>query len=250
MHRLVTGAQAKALRAEVYGRADADRRERTGLRIGLGVLDVVDRRLEPFRGRDDHHVRHAADGADRHEILRHVVAQPRIDRGRDRVRRGMHQHGVAVGFGLRRRSRSDRAAGAAAILHHDRLSELPGQLLEHDARHDVDRTARSERDDGADRLCRPCVGEGAGRQRSEEAESGQKRAMHGTSSLRLSEDEKASPVPPNQVEAVSGCGVAPGWGTRPSIAGRRTWNCRACRTCAARAERPPGNCRPPAPAPR
>jgi hypothetical protein len=67
----------------------------------------------------------------------------------------MRQHGVAVGIGARHQPGADRAAGAAAVLHDDRLAELMRQRLEHDARHDVDRAARRERDDGADLFRRP-----------------------------------------------------------------------------------------------
>ena len=55
-----------------------------------------------------------------------------------------------------------RAARAAAVLDHDRLAELRRHLLEHDARDDVGRAARPERNDRADRPRRPiCASRGA-----------------------------------------------------------------------------------------
>ena len=115
--------------------------------------------LKPSRRRDDHHVRHAADRAHGHEVAHDVVGELRIERRRDGVRRGMHQHRVAVRLGLGDHRRAERAARAGAILHHDALPELRRHLLKNDARHDIDGAAWPERNDGADRLRRPGLAE-------------------------------------------------------------------------------------------
>ena len=73
--RVVAGAQTEALRAQMHGRAYADGCEVGRVGIGLRPGHVVLHGLDAFRRRDDHDVRHAADGADGDEVARHVVGQ-------------------------------------------------------------------------------------------------------------------------------------------------------------------------------
>ena len=72
----------------------------------------------------------------------------------------MHQHGVAVGRRAGRCGDAGDAAGAGAIFEHDWLSELLGQLVEHDAGDDVVGVAGGERNDRGDGAARPGLREG------------------------------------------------------------------------------------------
>src|SRR5688572_13103099 len=62
----------------------------------------------------------------------------------------MHQDGVAVRRGASSRSDTDRAAGAGPVLDHDRLAQLLGQLVEHDAPGEIVGVAGRERNDRGD----------------------------------------------------------------------------------------------------
>ena len=101
-------------------------------------------------GRDDE--RYARERGDGGEILGHVERQAGIGGCHHDVRCGVHQQGVAVGFGFRDQARADRRAGAAAILDDEGLAGLLADLLEHGARGDVGGAAGGERHDDPDRL--------------------------------------------------------------------------------------------------
>ena len=103
-----------------------------------------------------------------------VVGQLGIERVRARER-AVDQDRVAVGRRLRHHVGADRAAGAGAVLDDDILSELPADLLHHDARDDVARTARTERHDHGDVARRPVLrggGSGEGGKRKERGQNG------------------------------------------------------------------------------
>ena len=73
---------------------------------------------------DRHDVGHRRDVADRAEIGQHVERQALVGGRIDRQRRGgAHADGVAVGLRPRDRQGADRAAGAAAVVHHHGLAE-------------------------------------------------------------------------------------------------------------------------------
>jgi len=61
----------------------------------------------------------------------------------------VHQDGVAVGSRLGDRVRADRAARPAAVLDHRGLAQGLGHALRDQARDDVGRAARGERNDDA-----------------------------------------------------------------------------------------------------
>ena len=80
------------------------------------------------------------------EILARIVTGVGIERRVDRERAGIgQQDGVAVGRGLCDRTGRDRAAGAAAVLDHDLLSERLAHPLGHQARQRVIAAAGRER---------------------------------------------------------------------------------------------------------
>ena len=58
--------------------------------------------------------------------------------------------GVAIGRGARDAADRDAAAGAADVLDDDRLAERRPHALGHDARGDIGRAARRERNDERD----------------------------------------------------------------------------------------------------
>lgn len=127
-----------------------------GPRLGGG--NEVAGCLERARRRNHEHIGRDSERNGRDEIARRVVAKLRVKRGGNGVRGAARQKRVAVGFGLCDRCSPDRSTGTRAVLDNDRLSELEAELLEHDARDDVGRASRGERDDGAERLLRPRLG--------------------------------------------------------------------------------------------
>ncbi len=89
---------------------------------------------------------------DRGEVLLRVVPCGGGEAGVHRERAGGAEQRVAVGRRSCDRHRADVAAGARAVLDDDRLSQRLLQPRLKQARHDVDRPARSEGHDDADRL--------------------------------------------------------------------------------------------------
>ena len=83
---------------------------------------------------------------------------------------------VAVRLRLGHDSAADGAACARAVLHHDRLPELRGKLLEDEPMDDVGRAAGAHGDDGVDRLRRPALGRDV---ECSEREKQQESAFHG-----------------------------------------------------------------------
>ena len=103
----------------------------------------------------DQHVVDVDRAHDRREVLHRVVRHLRVDADVDRERRDVaEQQRVAVGRRLGDGVGADHAARAGAVVDDDRLAERLGQRLLHDARIEIDRAARRERHDDADRLRR------------------------------------------------------------------------------------------------
>src|SRR6266508_3961073 len=70
---------------------------------------------------------------------------------------------ITIGLRLGDRPGADGAAGAAAVLHDDRLLHLRGGLVEHHAGKNVGEAAGRERNNRADRLRREALRDGRGR---------------------------------------------------------------------------------------
>ena len=108
-------------------------------------------------GGDHGHVRNRPEGNDGGKVARRIIGHIRIGGGRGRVGGGVDQDRVAVGVRLGDHGGADRAAGAAAVLHHDRLTQLARERIEHDASDDVEGTAGRERNHRPDGLGRPIL---------------------------------------------------------------------------------------------
>ena len=107
---------------------------------------------------------YCAERNDRREIAHRVVGQLGVGRRRDGVHRRVDEQRVAVRLRLRDRRHAERAAGTGPGLVDDGLADLARHVVEHRARHRVDRAARRERRDQADGLPgRPCWEPGPGR---------------------------------------------------------------------------------------
>ena len=84
--------------------------------------------------------------ADRLEISARIVAGIAVEARPDRQRAGIAQKdGVTVGRTLGDRAAADRAAGAAAVVDHDRLAKRLAHLVGDDARDDGGAAAGRER---------------------------------------------------------------------------------------------------------
>jgi len=70
----------------------------------------------------------------------------------------MRQDRIAVRRGFRHQRGAERAAGAGAVFDHDGLTELGGETVEHQPRHDVGRASRAERNRRLDQMRRPVFG--------------------------------------------------------------------------------------------
>ena len=82
---------------------------------------------------------------DGREILERIVAGVFVQTDAHHVLAAVTQQRVAVGRGLRRDARGERAACTGTVVHHDGLAELIGEFLPHQPRHDVDRPTRRAR---------------------------------------------------------------------------------------------------------
>ena len=123
---------------EMAGGADAGRAEIELAGLRLGERDELRERLRLDLGIDHHQHRHLGDVGDRDErglrVERHLGVEERIG-GEDAGRR--HQQRVAVGRGLGDRTRAGVAAGAGAVLDHDRLAERFRHLVADRARQHI-----------------------------------------------------------------------------------------------------------------
>ena len=96
------------------------------------------------------------DHPDRHKILARVIADIFVKRRPDGEGSGISdQQGVAVRIGLGRRLGADRAAGAAAIVDDDALTEQLAHLVGDDTRDDRGASSRRKRNDERDGAVRP-----------------------------------------------------------------------------------------------
>ena len=150
------GPQLQQLAGDVRRRAVADRGEMQPARMCLGlcndILHAVDRRAGVSRDQ----LRHADDQGHRGEIALDVIVEL-VEQRIDGVRGKREQEAVTVGRRFRGSLGAHRAAGAAAVLDDDRLSERLRQAILHDARDDIRPPARRVRHDEAHRLCGPVL---------------------------------------------------------------------------------------------
>jgi len=102
---------------------------------------------------DDQQKRCHRDGGDRHEIpdgiKRQILVKTWVDRLGPLVG---HQQGIAVGCGFRDRLGADHAAGARAILDHDRLLPALAEFLSNRTRKGIGRTTGGLRHDDPDQF--------------------------------------------------------------------------------------------------
>ena len=121
--------------------------------LGLGERDEFLQRLRRHLGIDRDHLRRLADRRHRQELLerveRHLLLHERIDHELP----GEHDaERVAVRRRLGDRQRRDRAGGGGAVLDHDRLAGLAGDVVAEQPRAEIGDAAGGEADDQADRL--------------------------------------------------------------------------------------------------
>lgn len=158
------GRSLEALERHVRRAADAasghvDRlllRQRDQFRQRLGLDLVV----------EDDAVRHVAGQRHRREVLERIVGKVRLHEGIDGERpvRADEQR-VAVGRRVRHEFGADAAAGAAAVVDHNRLAERARNAFADDAADDVGVAAGGERHDQVDRPV-GIGGEGGARQQA------------------------------------------------------------------------------------
>src|SRR3974377_220521 len=94
------------------------------------------------------------------EIAQHVELQIFVKRRIDCVGDGRNKKRIAVGGGLRRKTRGNVATGTRPVFDNERLSGRLGEFLSDNTGHDVDARARGETNDhanGPDRII-DCVG--------------------------------------------------------------------------------------------
>ena len=124
--------------------------------IGLGVVDQLLERLGLDLGVDDKDMRQPGEDHDRGEfglrIVWHVAEHELVQCERGRTR---HQNGIAVGRGLGGGHRPDIAGGAGAVVDHELLAELVGEILRDAASQQVHRAPGGKRNDQHDRACGP-----------------------------------------------------------------------------------------------
>src|SRR5205085_10159300 len=89
------------------------------------------------------------------EVPLGVERQAVVDGRVDGMRREREEQRMAIRSGLGGDRGADRATGTATVLDQDRLAELPGERLLHDARNDVGAAARRIRHDQVNGLRRP-----------------------------------------------------------------------------------------------
>ena len=151
------GRDLEPLRRPVRGGSEPGGGEVQHARVRLGGGDEVGERPPAFRGRGDQHARLHAEHGHRNEIVHGIVGQRLVERDGGALRGGQQQERVAVGIGLGCRGGSDRAAGAGAVLDHERLADLPSHLIEHDARDGIAGVAGAHRAHRHDRAVGPIL---------------------------------------------------------------------------------------------
>jgi hypothetical protein len=140
--------------AAVARRGDRDApglRLRSGNHVRDGVVGRADMRREHER-----RVAHHRDGRKvALDVVGHLFEHGRIDR---HVPAGCHDHGVAVGRGLRRRRHGDETIAAGPVLHQHLLAPGFRQLGAEDARGNVGDAARGIGHQDVDGLGRVILG--------------------------------------------------------------------------------------------
>ena len=121
-------------------------------RLALGERDQLGDVIGRQRQIRDQDLRNQRGEADRHEIPFDVEGKLFVELRIDRVRGQREKDRIAVGRGLRRDIRADIAAGSAAVLDDDRLSEHRRERIDDDARDDIGAAGRRIGNDEADRL--------------------------------------------------------------------------------------------------
>jgi hypothetical protein len=120
--------------------------------IGLGIGDKFAEIIGGKVFADHKQLRVFGRQSDRLEILLRIVAQIRVERGCQCI--GAHvtgEDGVAVGRGVRGTQRTNGAAGAADVFHHDPLAEMTAKNIGDNPAGDICRATGSERNDDCDR---------------------------------------------------------------------------------------------------
>ncbi|MDT4838576.1 hypothetical protein FQZ97_723360 [compost metagenome] len=157
------GLDLEQLARQVVRRAIAGRAIVELARVLRGVGNQFLQRVGLHaRGIDHHHLRRLGDHGDRDEILLDVVVELLVERRGDGMVRTADEDGIAVRHGLGRDAGTDRAAGAAAVVDHELLAQLLGQLRGQRARKGIGAAAGRERHDHGDGLGRPGIGMGRG----------------------------------------------------------------------------------------
>ncbi len=141
-------------------------------RTAIGVLarvllQLFQEALEVLGGElrvHGHDVGGVGEIGDRLEVLDRIVGQVIGAAGGVHGHRGHGGDGqrVAVGVGARGFGCADGAASAALVFHNHGLAQFLAHALRHQARDDVGRAARRERNNHADRLARVLVGSVSG----------------------------------------------------------------------------------------
>ena len=157
------GLHRQRRHGEMRQRAPTDRAVGELVRLALDrgeqARDAVGRNI----GGDCQHARLRGEDRDRRDVLGRVVGHLGEQQVVDHQRPDdAHPQRVAVGRGLGRRRRAGVAAGARAVLDHERLAEPLLQALGDDAREAVGRRAGDERHDDGDLPRRASPGPRAG----------------------------------------------------------------------------------------
>ena len=130
---------------QVVRRAHAERGIGELPGVGACQRDQLLDRVRLHRGMRDQHEGDGADLGDRLELLQRVVGRLGPDGGEhDQLGARAEKERVAVGRRASHRCGADGAAGAGAIVDHDRLAQLDRKLLGDEARGGVGATARGE----------------------------------------------------------------------------------------------------------
>ena len=145
------------------------------LRLGGEFLQVGGGKVLA-RDDQDRRAGHETDGL---EVLRRVVAQVGIERGRRAVRAHVaHRDGVAVGRCLLGAGDAGGTAGAGDVLDDELLSQRLGKIFADDTGDDVGRAAGGKRYDDSHRLGGIVLGKRRGRERQCGGER-RKQRLHG-----------------------------------------------------------------------
>ena len=155
VQRLDPGRIEKQLHRHVRRRAGAARAEGQFAGLAFAERDQFGERAHAEAGAHDQERGRVRDAADEGKIAQRIVGQLRIDRRRYRERDIGEDKRVSVRLGARDGLRARRAAGAAAVLDDDRLAKLFGEFGGEEPRRDVGEGAGRERHDDADGAVRP-----------------------------------------------------------------------------------------------